>query len=88
MGSGGGSTPGSYIAAQAPDVFTPTAPEVSAAEAMPDNIDQAGFTSGAKRTESEKKKASLSTSRLVIPLTEGTSQAGGYTSPATPTGVV
>jgi len=85
-GSSGGGT--SYIKAKAPDVFTPIAPERTAAEAMPENIDEAGFTAGTKRTASEKKKAAQGASRLVIPLTEGTTQAGGYTTPSTPTGVV
>ena len=86
MGGGGSST--SYIKATAPDVFTPISPKRTSAEAMPENIDQAGFTTGAKRTAEEKAKAARGTSRLVIPLTEGTTQAGGYTTPETPTGVV
>jgi hypothetical protein len=86
MCGGGGSD--TYLQADAPEVFRPTAPEVSAPEAMPDNIDQAGFTSGAKRTEDEKKKASAGTSRLVIPLTDSTTQTGGYSTPRTPTGSV
>jgi len=85
---GGGKSSTDYIAAQAPDVFTPIAPERTSAEAMPENIDQAAFTTGAKRTAEEKAKAATGTSSLVIPLTESTSQAGGYTAPATPTGVV
>jgi len=88
----GGSSGGTqYIAAQAPSVYVPTAPERTAPEAMPENIDQALVTSGAKRTEDENKlKALGATSQLVIPL-EGDSttvQTGGDTSVRTPTGVV
>jgi len=85
---GGGTNTTSYIAAQAPEVFTPVAPTRTAPEAMPENIDQALVSTGAKRTEDEKKlKASGATSQLVIPL-QGNTQSGGYTAPATPTGVV
>ena len=85
---GGGQDSTSYIKAQEPDVFTPIAPERTSAEAMPENIDQALFTTGAKETAEEKAKKAQGTSRLVIPLTESTTQSGGYVTPPTPTGVV
>jgi|LGVE01.1.fsa_nt_gb hypothetical protein len=85
MGGGGSST--SYVKAALPDVFTPTAPELTAPEAMPENIDRALFTGGAKTTAEEKAKANLGASRLVIPL-EGSAQPGGYSAPRKPTGVV
>ena len=83
----GGSSSTSYIKSAIPDVFTPIAPQRSAPEAMPENIDKASFTSGVKRTDKEKTKATTGASRLVIPLT-GNTQAGGYTSPTTAQGVV
>jgi hypothetical protein len=89
MGGSSGGTSVQHIAAQAPDVFNPVAPERTAPEAMPEHIDEAGFTTGAKRTNEEKKQKSLGTSRLVIPLENtGTTQAGGYTKPKTPSSVV
>jgi len=84
----GGSSSTTHIAAQKPDVFQPIAPDRTSPGAMPDNIDQSSFTTGVKRTSEEKDKKAAGSSRLVIPLTESTAQAGGYTDPATPTGVV
>jgi len=87
MGGGGGSDTTTYIKSQAPEVFTPIAPERTAPEAMPENAGEALFTSGAKRTEKEKTDKNLGSSRLVIPL-EGAAQSGGFVEPRTPTGVV
>lgn len=87
MGGGGGKSTTTSIKADAPDVFSPQAPDRGAPGEMPDNYDQALFTGGAKRTADEKAKANLGTSRLVIPL-EGDAQSGGYTAPRTPQGVV
>jgi hypothetical protein len=85
---GGGSGTVSYIKAQAPDVFTPSAPTRTKAEAMPENIDQAAVSTGVKRTEEENKlKSTGATSQLVIPL-QGNTQSGGYVEPSTATGVV
>lgn len=57
------------------------------AEAMPENVAQATFTSGVARTAEERLKSSTGSSRLVIPLA-GNTQSGGYTAPTKPTGVV
>ena len=83
---GGSSSGGTqYLAAAAPDVFQPTAPDRGSPEAVPENIDQAGFTSGVKRTDKE--KMDTTSSSLVIPL-DATTQAGGYVEPKTASGVV
>jgi len=87
MGGGGGGDTVTSVKADLPDMFNPVAPERTSAEAMPENIDKALFTGGAKTTADEKAKKNLGTSRLVIPL-EGAAQSGGYETPRTPTGVV
>lgn len=84
---GGNSSSTTSIKAQLPDVFTPIAPTTTAPEALPENLDEALFTSGASRTDAENVDKRLGTSRLVIPLGDNT-QSGGYTAPRTPTGVV
>jgi hypothetical protein len=84
MGGGGGT---SYIEAEAPSVFMPVAPTRTSPEAMPDNIDQAAVSVGAKRTSDEKKMKTQGTSRLVIPMDVNT-QTGGATTARTPTGSI
>lgn len=93
MGGGGGSKK-TYIKAAAPGVVAPIAPTRTSAEAMPENFDQAQFTSGVKRTDAENIQAGLGSSRLVIPIDEQnktkteSQQAGGYTAPSTASSIV
>lgn len=89
MGGGSSSEENVFVKAIAPEGYTPLAPQRTSAEAMPDEFGEASFTTGVRRTEQEKEKKSLGTSRLVIPLAgKGAAQAGGYTAPRKPTGVL
>lgn len=85
---GGGTAAGSQIRAGRPDTFAPVAPERTSPGQMPDNVDKALFTSGAKTTAAQKKKQNQGTSRLVIPLEGSQAQLGSEGTPRSATGVV
>ena len=95
MGSSGGGSSTSYIKSAAPGALAPIAPTRTAAGEQPENVDQAQFTSGTKRTDAESIASGLGSSRLVIPIKStlakkpgDNAQSGGTTTAPTASPIV